>query len=243
MNRPFTPLGILGAMPEEIEQLLQALADGRVENRAGVEIHSGTLAGIPVLIAQSGVGKVNAAAAAQTLLLQGVRGLLFTGVAGTVAPELNVGDLVVCEDAVQHDVDVTALGYRPGEVPGQPLAWRADPELVQLAEDAARTALGGVTVKRGRVASGDQFVASEEHTGRIAREFSALCVEMEGAAVAQVCARAGIPFAIIRSISDSADSDARLSFREFTDLAAGQAKRVVLALCGRLAGGGAGSPA
>jgi len=235
MNSDYLPLGILGAMPEELEQLLQVLEDSRVDTHAGVEVHSGQLVGVPVLIARSGVGKVNAAAAAQTLLLLGVRGLVFTGVAGSADPELTVGDLIVCEDAVQHDVDVTALGYRPGEVPGQPVTWRASATLSRLAFDAAVGGLEGVQVKRGRVASGDQFVAREEHAARIAREFAALCIEMEGAAVAQVCHRAGVPFAIVRSISDSADGEARLSFREFTDLAARQAKRVVIGLCERLA--------
>lgn len=227
-------------MPEEIQALLEALEARSQEISSGVVIHRGRLEGKEVVLARSGVGKVNAAAVAQLLASAGPRALIFTGVAGAVDPSLSTGDLVVGVEALQHDVDVTALGYELGRVPGEALVWKAAPDLVEIAlEAAARLAadseeFGEVQILRGRVASGDQFVADTARTTHLREVFAATCVEMEGAAVAQVCNRAGVPFVIIRSISDSADGEAQMSFREFTELAAGRAKALVRAMLRRL---------
>jgi adenosylhomocysteine nucleosidase len=220
------PIAILGAMPEEISALLESLEDRSDSSVGGFEVHAGRLEGTAVLLAHCGVGKVNAAALTQVLMLQDARALIFTGVAGAVDPTLAIGDIVVSLDAIQHDVDVTALDYEPGRVPGEPLAWQADGALVKAAVGAAAD-LSEARVVTGRIASGDRFVADPSCTARLRELFDAACVEMEGGAVAQVCSRAGVPFVIIRSISDSADRDAKVSFREFTELAAGRAKRIV----------------
>lgn len=224
---------VIGAMPEEIEELRATLAEPERVERPGFELWRGRLEGRPVLVALCGIGKVNAAALAQLLILEGAVRLVFTGVAGALDPALRVGDVVIGVDAVQHDVDVTGLGYAPGEVPGDGVAWSADPELVELAAAAAGE-LEGVRAVRGRIASGDRFVASAELGARLREEFGAACAEMEGAAVAQVCRRAGVPFVIVRSISDTADHAAEVSFREFTPLAAARAREVVLGLLRRL---------
>ncbi|MEX2536893.1 MAG: 5'-methylthioadenosine/adenosylhomocysteine nucleosidase [Trueperaceae bacterium] len=244
MSQLERPLAILGAMPEEIAALLDLLEDRRDRNVSGIELHTGRLEGHRVVLALSGIGKVNAAAVAQLLIVEGPRALIFTGVAGAVDPRLRPGDIVIAADAVQHDVDVTALGYEPGQVPGEPFVWSCDTGLVKLATEAAAgltaeansgagegTILANdVTVMTGRVASGDQFVADPQLTRALHERFGATCVEMEGAAVAQVCTRAAVPFVIIRSISDSADHEAQLSFREFTLLAAARAKLLVRAM-------------
>lgn len=221
-----TPVAVMSAMPEELAVLLEALDGESRVTAAGVNMHRGSIDGVPVLLAVSGVGKVNAAAVAQTLLLQGATALIFTGVAGSASTDLAVGDLVVSRDAIQHDVDVTALGYERALVPGEPLAWPADRRLVELALRAAGQ-LEGVQAVEGRVATGDVFVADALAVKRLRDELGAHCVEMEGAAAAQVCHRAGVPFVIIRSISDSADGDAQSSFREFTEMAAQRSKQVV----------------
>ena len=234
---PRAPTGLIGAMPEELERLL-ALAEGvRRERHGPFELVHGALDGRPVLMATCGIGKVNAAALAQVLASLGVARMIVTGVAGAVDPGLAVGDIVVSRDAVQHDVDVTGLGYVPGEVPGEPLVWQADPALRAAALAAAEAVArrDGVRAVLGRIASGDVFVADPVRAAQVRERFEASCAEMEGAAVAQVCARWGLPWVVVRSVSDSADQSAEVDFRAFTAVAAERAVAVVLGTLGRLA--------
>lgn len=225
---------VVGAMREEVERLEESLVGAQPQGQGPVRWLSGTLEGHHVLLAECGIGKVNAAALTQALLAAGVTRLVFTGVAGAVDPHLDVGDIVISSDTVQHDVDVTGLGYPLGEVPGSGSCWPADTGLVTAALAAAQD-LSGPRVLVGRVASGDTFVAGAEATARLARQFGAACTEMEGAAVGQVCARWGVPFVIVRSISDRADHTAQVDFRAFTLKAAANAEMVVRGLLRRLA--------
>lgn len=230
-------IGIIGAMTEELSGLLESLTDKTEKQRGGFTLYEGTLQGKAVLIAKCGIGKANAAALAQTLVIEGVNRVIFTGVAGAVGAGLRVGDIIVSSDAVQHDVDVRPLGYARGEVPGEGLAWAADATLQRAALEAAaalpEVAAGQVKVRVGRVLSGDQFIADRTKVAELRETFGGACAEMEGAAVAQLCFRSSVPFVIIRSLSDSADGSAKLDFRAFTVLAAQRAKTVVL---GMLAG-------
>ena len=219
-------------MREEVERLEASLQQPGQRSAGPFTWLEGHLDGHQVLLAECGIGKVNAAALTQALLGAGATRLVFTGVAGAVHPDLNVGDVVIGSEAVQHDVDVTGLGYQPGEVPGCGKVWQADPQLVDAAQAAA--AALGVKVMVGRVASGDQFVADVQTTQRLRNDFGALCTEMEGAAVAQVCHRWGVPFVIVRSISDSADHSANVDFRAFTQIAAATADKVVRGMVKRL---------
>jgi adenosylhomocysteine nucleosidase len=223
------PLAIIGAMSEEVAPLRAALvaAEGRAQGPWSWE--RGTLDGVPVLVAACGIGKVNAAALTQALLAEGAAAVLFTGVAGAVDPTLRVGDLVVAEDALQHDVDVRALGYALGQVPGESLQWRADAQLRTLLERAghAVATAEGLHCLVGRVVSGDSFIADPARVRALRVDFGATCAEMEGAAVAQVCAGWGVPWAIVRSISDTADQSAEVDFRAFTAIAARRAVAVV----------------
>jgi adenosylhomocysteine nucleosidase len=219
-------IGIIGAMTEELEALLEALQDKQTTQHGPFTLYSGKLEGQRVLLAQCGIGKVNAAALTQLMILQNVRQIIFTGVAGAVDTSLNVGDIVISTDTMQHDSDVRALGYQIGEVPGETLAWQADETLRELAFEAAQT-IDGIKVIKGRVLSGDQFIASAEKVKELREVFAGACAEMEGAAVAQICSKWSIPFVIIRSMSDSADHDAKVNFREFTPVAAARAKQVV----------------
>lgn len=232
-------LGIIGAMDEEIELLLADLQGREDLHRPGVTLHRGVLEGQAVLLTRCGIGKVNAAMTTTHLLMQGVTRVIFTGVAGGVHPQLQVGDLVVSTDCVQHDVDVTALGYEVGTVPGERPAWPADPALVQVALAAARD-VAGVRVLEGRVASGDQFIASREGVQRLWTTFGAACAEMEGAAVAQVCHKAGVPFVVVRSVSDTADTGANVDYKAFMPMVARHAKQVVRGMLARLAPDAAG---
>ena len=226
-------LGIIGAMQEEVALLISDLTDHRQQLSPGVTLHSGVLDGHPVLITEGGIGKVNAAMTTAALIAAGATQVIFTGVAGGVHPELRVGDIVVSTDCLQHDVDVTALGYDLGVVPGESLSWDADAGLRDLALEAARE-LEGVRAVAGRIASGDQFVASREKVQWLWETFGAACAEMEGAAVAQVCAKHGVPFVVIRSVSDTADHDAKVDYREFMPLVARHAKQVVRGMLARL---------
>lgn len=221
-------------MAEEIAALLDGLEDPVAVSRGAFDFTRGRLAGVEVLLAQCGIGKVNAAALTQLLLLEGVSAVIFTGVAGAVDARLEVGDIVVSTDALQHDLDVTALGYDLGRVPGESLSWPADPRLRRAALEAATELSEVRNVLEGRVVSGDQFIASPTRVAELRERFGAACAEMEGAAVAQLCAKAGVPFVIVRSISDTADHGAEVDFRAFTRLAAERAKRVVRGVLARL---------
>ncbi len=221
-------IGIIGAMKEEIEHLLARLELSEVKQTGPFSLHKGKLINQEVMIAQCGISKVNAAALTQVMILEGAEKIIFTGVAGGLDKRLNVGDVVISSDCMQFDVDVTALGYKLGEVPGEQFTWLADAELKQLALKAAKVL--PVTVIEGRILSGDQFVANPEKAIYLRDTFEGACNEMEGAAVAQICAKWQIPFVIIRSISDTADHSAELDFRAFTVLAANKAKEIVFGM-------------
>lgn len=248
MTRPQDrgPIAVIGAMAEEVERLRGSLVDAAAVLDSPFSVQRGRLAGVEVLLAECGVGKVNAAALTQFLIASGASACLFTGVAGAVDEELNVGDVVIGRAAVQHDVDVTPLGYVPGEVPGSAAIWRADPDLVEVAKAAAQEVArqdGDPTatpfsVRVGVVATGDQFIASPQRSQELRAQFEATCAEMEGGACAQVCAAWGVPFVIVRSISDNANHTANVDFRSFTRLAAERSDRIVTGMLEALANRG-----
>lgn len=202
-----TKLGIIGAMQEEIETLLHLMEKKTEKEIAGSVFHDGVLEGLPVTVVQCGIGKVNAALCAQILCdLFDVTHLVNTGIAGSLCNDLDIGDMVVSRDAMYHDVDATVFGYPMGKVPQMDVtSFPADDALMAYAFAAAEGVNPGHT-KIGRVASGDQFVASREVKERIISITSALCTEMEGAAIAQTAYRNRIPFVILRAISDKADN-------------------------------------
>ena len=206
-------LGVLGAMTVEVEAVRAALSQPVTRRLLGYDVTSGRLDGVPVLVAESGVGKVNAALATTALVEAGATAIVFTGMAGGLTPGVHIGDAVVDTDLVQHDVDVTRLGEPLGRLPREPAAWPADPDVAT----ALVRALGavGAHVHRGRIASGDQFIAAAAQARRIAAGFGALAVEMEGAAAAQAAAKLGCPFAVLRWISDAADEAAPADFPAF----------------------------
>lgn len=235
------PVAIVGAMDEEVKRLTAVLSDPIAEDAGPFMVSRGRIEGVDVFVARCGIGKVNAAALTQYLISLGANCVIFTGVAGALDPALRVGDLVIGAEAVQHDVDVTALDYAPGEVPGSGTVFEADARLVRLARDAAGT-LEGVRTVVGRVASGDVFVAGAAASERIRKVFGASCAEMEGAACAQVCSSWGTPFVVVRSISDTADHDANVDFRAFTAVAAERAESLVRAMLRRLSAPGRTRP-
>ena len=226
-----TKLGIIGAMEEEVETLLGLMEEKTETLRAGSRFIDGVLEGLPVTIVECGVGKVNAALCAQILCdCFGVTQLVNTGIAGSLCAELDIGDLVVSQDTMYHDVDAVAFGYPMGKVPGMDVtAFPADETLVGYAFGAAEAVNPGHT-RIGRVASGDQFVASREAKERIVELTKALCTEMEGTAIAQTAYRNGIPFVILRAISDKADDSTTMDYPTFEKLAAHRCAAVTQAL-------------
>lgn len=209
--------GIIGAMKEEIELLLENLTEAQTELHAGMTYHKGRFQGQKVVITKSGVGKVNAAVCTQVLIDRfGADAVIFTGVAGAVDPKLNIGDIVVSTSSLQHDVDVTALGYPRGAIPYQEVSeYPSDDRLINLAQQAGDKVYPGRCVT-GKVLSGDQFIADRGVVKALYEDLGGACTEMEGAAVAQVCYMNAIPHVIIRSMSDKADGSAHVNFEEFT---------------------------
>jgi adenosylhomocysteine nucleosidase len=212
----FNKIGIIGAMAEEIELLHQHVDNPSLTTKAGIDYYEGKLHGKSIIFCKSGVGKVNAAVCTQILLDMGADCVLFTGVAGAVAPQLNIGDIVISTSCIQHDMDCSPLGFARGTIPFHPRSeFAADAGLVELAVAARGKLFAGRSLK-GIVLSGDQFIASRETVKLLHETFQGACAEMEGASVAQVCDMNQIPFVIIRSMSDKADGSAHVNFSEFT---------------------------
>ena len=214
-------LGIIGAMQVEVDLLKAHMQDMTVSTHAGMEFCEGHLEGLEAVVVQCGVGKVNATMCAQILCsLYSVTHLINTGIAGSLNASLDIGDLVISRDAMYHDFDCVHFGYEMGKVPGMDVvAFPADPALISMACQAAE-AINPGHWKTGRVASGDLFVARKEAKQDIIAKTGALCTEMEGAAIAQVCYRNKIPFVILRAISDKADDSAQMDYPTFERIAA-----------------------
>ena len=200
-------IGIIGAMDEEVAALKDAASNIKATSIAGMEFCEATLGGKGVVIVQCGMGKVNAGICAHTLINEfGCTRIINAGVAGALDSSLDIGDIVVSTDAVQHDFDVEAIGFEKGEIPYTGLyAFPADETLRSAALQAATNAAAGSTVVEGRVCSGDQFISTVEQKSAITSAFGGLCCEMEGGAVAQACYLNNTPFVIIRTISDKSD--------------------------------------
>lgn len=228
-------LGIIGAMIVEVETLKEKMESKTIATIAGMEFCEGILEGLPAVVVQCGVGKVNAAMCAQILCsTYHVTHLVNTGIAGSLCNDLDVGDLLVSQDAIYHDFDCTAFDYPPSKVPGMDMiAFPADPELVELAVTAAETVHPG-HIKLGRVATGDQFVCTREQKDRIVQITQAQCTEMEGGAIAHTAYRNGVPFAILRAISDKADEEADMDYPTFEKLSAHRCAAVTCCLAGLL---------
>lgn len=216
-------------MDREIELLRRGMSDIRISSVAGMEFLEGSMGGTEVLVAKTGIGKVNAAILAGTAVLEyRASRIIFTGVAGAIDRFLDIADVVISSDLVQHDVDVTCLGYERGRIPGERgLRFTADPALVRAAWEAAVEVLGEGRVKIGTIATGDQFIGDRARCAEIGAMFGALAVEMEGGAVAQVASRFGIPFVVLRAISDRADGSAGMDYKEFMPIAAENSEKIV----------------
>lgn len=216
-------IGVIGAMEEEVEILKENMEITETITEAGMTFYKGTLHGQQIVLSRSGVGKVNAAVCAQLMIsLFDVDYLINSGVAGTLKEGIDQGDIVISTDAVQHDFDVTALGDPLGKISRLGVTFfESDETLIDVAVHAFKNLnLKGISAFKGRVASGDQFIAGGPVQERIQTHFAPSAVEMEGAAIAHVAYLNDVPYVIIRSISDKANGEADLSYEEFLPLAA-----------------------
>lgn len=223
-------IGIIGAMSVEVALLKEKMTQLTVTERCGMEFFEGVLEGTPCVVVQCGVGKVNAALCVQILCdCYEVSHIVNTGVAGSLDAKLDIGDFVVSRDAVYHDFDVRPLGYTIGQVPGFSVReFTADDALISCAISATEQVCPGHACV-GRVASGDQFVSDRQCKERIIADTGAVCTEMEGAAIAHAAWRNGIPFVILRAISDKADDSAQMDYPTFEAIAAKRCATVVQA--------------
>ncbi|AGI31507.1 TPA: 5'-methylthioadenosine/S-adenosylhomocysteine nucleosidase [Mannheimia haemolytica] len=223
-------IGIIGAMAQEIEILRQVMVEPKVTELAGCKIFEGKINNTRVALLQSGIGKV-AAAIGTTLLIQLTQPdmIINTGSAGGLDPDLNVGDILISTEVRYHDVDVTAFGYEIGQLPANPPTFSPNEQLVELAQKEAKKA--GYNVVSGLICSGDAFINGNDKINQIRQNFpNVVAVEMEAAAIAQVCHGFNLPFVIVRAVSDVADKESHLSFEEFLPLAAEKSSTIVLAM-------------
>ncbi|TDM13076.1 5'-methylthioadenosine/S-adenosylhomocysteine nucleosidase [Macrococcus lamae] len=231
-------LGIIGAMQEEVAILKNDMQNMETVQHAHVEVYTGKLYGQDVVLMQSGIGKVNAAICT-TLLIEYYHpeAIINTGSAGGLGSGLAVGDIVISSEVIHHDVDTTEFGYSRGQVPGMPLAYPADETLIQLTEQAVSR--NQLTAHMGLIVSGDSFIGTLSKKEQIIADFpDVLAVEMEAAAVAQVCHQYNIPFIITRAVSDLANSEAGMTFDEFLKVACVESSKIVKSLIETIAGKG-----
>ena len=234
-EEPTEYIGIISAMDNEIDLLLKEAVIDRVDTVADVKYHVGHLHGKPVVITRAGIGKIRAASGVTTLLnTYPISKVIFTGIAGGVADEPQVLDEVIATRLVEHDYGILSndgFKWRSGD-PGfgneAGVYYDCDPELIQLAYDAAVQVIGENHVFKGTVATGDQFVANCEYVQKLKNDYNAYACEMEGAAAAVVCIKYKTPFVVIRALSDKADGNAHDSYENFGDRAADNSSRIVM---------------
>ena len=242
-------IGIIGAMEVEVAILKEKMEDVRIIKKASMDFYEGILAGKKVVVVRSGIGKVNAGICAQILAdVFSVDAIINTGIAGSLNKNINIGDIVLSTDVVQHDMDATGFGYRKGQIPQMPVFFfNADDNLRRLAAEVCKEVNPDIQVFKGRIASGDQFVCDQDVKNRIVSEFSAYATEMEGAAIGHH-PRTGrlvdsetmekdlneIPFLVVRAISDKADGSAQMDYSEFEKAAVDHSVRLTLNMLARI---------
>ena len=225
-------IGIIGAMEDEVAQLKKNMEIEETTEVASLSFCRGKLSGREVVVVRSGIGKVNAAICTQILVDQfHVDVIINTGIAGSLDAEIDIGDIVISTDAVEHDMDASIFGDPIGQIPQMDtFSFPADESLVKLAKEVNEKANPDVHTWIGRVVSGDQFVSSGEKKEQLIRVFDAKCTEMEGAAIAHAAYLNKISCVIIRAISDKADNSAGVDYPAFEAAAIRHSVRLIEAL-------------
>lgn len=221
-------LGIIGAMQEEVSTLIKMLDNQKCEKINDLEFFIGNYSGIELVVVRCGVGKVNAAMCTQLLIDKfNPDYIINIGVAGAVADEVNIGDIVLSTHLVEHDFDCTTFGYEKGVIPRmKDSKFIADSNLLEIARKS-QSNLSEIGFFEGVIASGDIFVSSKQIKDELLKRHSAMCVEMEGAAIAHICTLNSKPFLVIRAMSDKADGHAPTNFDEFVIHSAERAREFI----------------
>ena len=213
-------IGIIGAMDEEVAKVKEEMTDVTITTVAGMDFYEGKLSGRDAVVVRSGIGKVNAGMCSQILADRfGVSAIINTGIAGSLRNEINIGDIVLSTDAVQHDMDT--------------FAFQADEKLLELAMECNKRVNPDIQAFKGRVVSGDQFISDKDKKKWLIETFGASCTEMEGAAIAQAAYLNGIPYLVIRAISDKADDSAGMDYAVFEEQAIKHSVRLLLEMVSR----------
>lgn len=229
-------LGIIGAMAEEVANLKAQMENVKIHTAAKMDFYEGKLKGKDVVIVRSGIGKVNAAICSQILVDQyHVDGIINTGIAGSLRNQINIGDIVLSKDTIQHDMDATGFGYQAGQIPQMDVSvFEGDPNMIRTARECCEQEIPEIGVHVGRVVSGDQFISDREKKNWLLETFQGYCTEMEGAAIAQTAYLNQVPFVIIRAISDKADDSAGMDYAEFEAKAIEHSVKLVTAMVEKL---------
>lgn len=225
-------LGIIGAMDIEVAKIKKQLENAETVEKAGMSFVRGRWHGKDVTVVRSGIGKVNAGICAQILVdIFHADYILNTGIAGSLKNEINIGDVVLSTDALQHDMDARNFGYELGVIPQMKVSdFQADKELIALAEKCCQEVCPDIHTFAGRVISGDQFISDKEKKNQLVRDFQGYCTEMEGAAIAQAAWLNNVPFLIIRAISDKADDSASMDYPAFEAMAVENSVKILSAM-------------
>lgn len=221
-------IGIIGAMDVEVNTLKQKVKNKTVTNIAGIDFVMGDIEGVMAVVAQCSPGKVNAALCTQAMIDRfSPDSIINVGVGCSLSPEVVIKNVVIASDVCEYDIDITALGEPRGFING--LNMTKVPTDTALSDALARAAINcGERIHRGTVASGDTFIAGEELKHFLKTDFGAICGEMEGGAIGHTCAANGIPFAVLRSISDGGDENALMDYPTFKNIAAKLSTSIIL---------------
>ena len=221
-------IGIIGAMDVEVNTLKQKVKNKTVTNIAGIDFVMGDIEGVMAVVAQCSPGKVNAALCTQAMIDRfSPDSIINVGVGCSLSPEVVIKNVVIASDVCEYDIDITALGEPRGFING--LNMTKVPTDTALSDALARAAINcGERIHRGTVASGDTFIAGEELKLSLKTDFGAICGEMEGGVIGHTCAANGIPFAVLRSISDGGDENALMDYPTFKNIAAKLSTSIIL---------------
>ena len=231
MTERVRPIGIIGAMDDEVRGLVARLENPKAETVCGIEFHTGTIFSRPVVIARCGVGKVFAAMCATSMIIKYNPALIVnTGVGGALSPTLACADIVIADRLVQYDMDTSPIGDPVGLISGiNKIFFEADAEAVSVLSAAAKEL--SIPFAVGMIATGDKFVADDGARENILSIFPAsVCCEMEGGAIAHACFVGGVPFAVVRAISDGANGDSPMDFPAFLKKAVKSSEALTLAM-------------